>query len=309
VGGLLASNASGPRRHRYGALRDQVIGLRLAHADGTLTRAGAKVVKNVTGYDMNKLYVGSLGTLGVILEASFRLYPLPADERTWLADFPAVARAGAAAARILDSPLAPSAVELLDGPAARETAAAALPEEPGPLLAVSLASVPEAVEAQLGALGALGAGARRTWVLAAEAQARFWEGVRDMRLRSRGCLLKVALLPARVPEALELAAGLAEQRGLRLRAVSEAGVGLVRCFLDAPPGGADPEGFAALIAALRAFAQRCRGSLVVLAAPPEVKAVADVWGAAGSAFPLMRELKRAFDPEGILNPGRFLGGL
>ena len=99
IGGILAANASGPRRLRYGTARDLLIGLRVVHADGTVTKGGAKVVKNVTGYDMNKLYVGSLGTLGVIVEATFRLYPIPPVERTWVASFPAAAKAGEAVAR------------------------------------------------------------------------------------------------------------------------------------------------------------------------------------------------------------------
>jgi glycolate oxidase FAD binding subunit len=87
IGGILATNASGPRRLLHGAARDLLIGLRVVHADGTVTRGGAKVVKNVSGYDMPKLYIGSLGTLGIIVEGTFRIYPLPAVERTWVASF------------------------------------------------------------------------------------------------------------------------------------------------------------------------------------------------------------------------------
>jgi len=90
LGGILATNSSGPRRLRYGASRDLVIAIRVVHADGKVTKAGAKVVKNVTGYDLGKLYIGSLGTLGIIVEASFRLYPVPPVEKTCLAPVAAV---------------------------------------------------------------------------------------------------------------------------------------------------------------------------------------------------------------------------
>jgi glycolate oxidase FAD binding subunit len=312
LGGLLATNASGPRRHRYGSLRDLVIGLRVAQADGTLVRAGAKVVKNVTGYDMNKLHVGSLGTLGVILEASFRLYPLPAAERTWIGTFPDVARACRAAARILDSPIVPTAVDVLDASAAREVSqAASLDARPGPLLGVAVASVPEAVEQQLRAVSRHGmaAGADGEATLAGEVQDRFWDAIREMTIAPAGCALKAALLPGAVGTAIERGRSLAEPLGLRLRTVAEAGVGVIRYYLDAEGGPLDPAGTADLVQALRRHALESRGSLVAAAAPPEVKRLVDAWGSVGSAFPLMRDLKHAFDPHGILNPGRFVGGL
>src|SRR6266852_7908076 len=87
LGGLLASNASGPKRLRYGSARDNVIGLRVVHANGEVSRSGGRVVKNVAGYDLNKLYIGSLGTLGIIVEANFKLQPLPVDERTLILTF------------------------------------------------------------------------------------------------------------------------------------------------------------------------------------------------------------------------------
>ncbi|MFB3817716.1 MAG: FAD-binding oxidoreductase [Candidatus Methylomirabilales bacterium] len=309
LGGLLASNASGPRRQRYGSLRDLVIGLRVAQADGTLVRAGAKVVKNVTGYDMNKLYVGSLGTLGVILEASFRLYPLPAAERTWIGTFPEVGRACQAVARIADSPIVPAAVELLDAPAAVEIMqAGALDVQPGVLLAVAVASVPEAVEHQLRAVSRHGMAAGEA-MLGGEAHERFWEAIRDLAVPPRGCVLKAALLPGAVAAAMERGRGLTEPLGLRLRTVAEAGAGVIRYYIDAEAGDPEPERVAGVVQALRRQALESRGSLVVLAAPPEVKGLVDVWGSVGGAFPLMRDLKHAFDPGRILNPGRFVGGL
>src|SRR2546427_315888 len=152
LGGILATNSSGPRRLRYGASRDLVIAIRVVHADGKVTKGGAKVVKNVTGYDMNKLYIGSLGTLGIIVEATFRLHPMPAVERTCLASLDSVDAARDVVARILDSPLVPFAVELLNPEASRRVAEqAGLPWPKARCgLAVAIGSIrPEAVDAQL----------------------------------------------------------------------------------------------------------------------------------------------------------------
>ncbi len=313
LGGILASNASGPSRLRYGTMRDQVIGLRVVAADGTVTRAGAKVVKNVTGYDLNKLYVGSLGTLGVIVEASFRLYPLPPHEVTWLGRFPGTASACAVVACILDSSLVPVALELLNVPAAIHVTRHAGPLiEPGSWLAITLASLPEAIQTQLGQIRDIAgqAGSVEGRLLEGEAHERFWQGVRDIEPEGAGTTLKASVLPAVVAPACELAERWCAEMGLALRIVAEAGTGVIRFFLGAPSGG-EPDGarLAALVETLRTFAGGARGSLVVLHAPPGVKAALDVWGPVGEALALMRELKRSFDPRGILNPGRFVGGI
>lgn len=315
IGGILAANVSGPRRIRYGAARDLLIGVRVAHADGTVTKGGAKVVKNVTGYDMNKLYVGSLGTLGVIVEATFRLYPIPPAEHTWVAPFPTAGKAHEAIAKILDSPLVPSAVELLNQSAAVEVGrrSSVVPGSGGCLLAVAVASIPEAVKAQLEQARKLGknAGGGDGQMLDGEAHEKFWAAVRNFDGgQNGGMVLKASVLLDKVADALTQGERLAEKHGLSVAIVSEAGTGIVRYYLRGD--GVVPDRFKRLAEAvvpLRAFATDARGSLVVLHAPPEVKPSVDVWGPVGEVFPLMRGLKERFDPGRILNPGRFVGGL
>ena len=314
LGGILAANVSGPRRLRYGTARDLLIGAKLVHADGSVTKAGAKVVKNVTGYDLNKLYVGSLGTLGVLVEACFRLYPRPPRERTWVGWFAGVAEAQATVAELLDSPLVPSAVELCTRTAADHVAQhAGLPPGGGSaLLAVSVGSVPEAVDAQLGEVGRM---ARRRGsqgsLLDGDAHDPFWRAVQEYPVSSRAPLvLKCSLLPSRIADAFSHGELIAARQGLRLAAVSEAATGVVRYHLWDESGGPDPHSsMVEAIAALRAFAGEARGHLVVLEAPTQVKAALDVWGPVGQGLPLMRALKARFDPAGVLNPGRFVGGL
>lgn len=310
IGGILAVNASGPRRLRYGTARDQLIGVRVVHADGTITKGGAKVVKNVTGYDMNKLYVGSLGTLGVIVEATFRLYPVPACERTWVAAFSTAAKAREVLARILDSPLVPSALELLNEAAARDVSRkiGVTSEVRGVVLAVVVASVPEAVEAQIGALQTMADEADEREVLEGPVHDAFWAAVRDSDTGA-DMILKAAVLMDRVTEAMEYGERLAAQRGLQVAVMSEAGTGILRYHFSEASGADTAARFAEVVTPLREFALQAKGSLVVLRARAEVKARVDVWGLPGKDFGLMRRLKREFDPVNILNPGRFVGGL
>ena len=128
VGGLIATGAAGPLRYRYGAPRDLLIGITVVRADGTITKSGGKVVKNVAGYDLGKLFAGSFGTLGLITEATFRLHPAPATT-TWITrQYPDPQAAAAAIQIIADSPLAPAAIELLWESAAGPISVSALLE-------------------------------------------------------------------------------------------------------------------------------------------------------------------------------------
>jgi len=314
IGGVLAANVSGRRRIRYGTARDLLIGARIVHADGTVTRSGAKVVKNVTGYDLNKLYVGSLGTLGVIVEACFRLYPRPPMERTWIGWFPGVAEAQETVATLLDSPLVPSALELLNRAAAEGAASQAglAPGAGSTLLAVAVASVPEAVAAQLDEVARL---ARlrggRGEIVSGEADDRFWQVVQDFGADGEaGVTLKASLLPSQVGEAFARGEAIASRHGLRAAVVSEAGTGVVRYRLRDEAGGQEPDRRMAEAALeLREMAGGARGSLLVLDAPSAIKAAVDVWGPVGQVLALMRALKDQFDPTRTLNPGRFVGGL
>ena len=312
IGGILAANVSGPRRHRYGTARDVLIGLRVVDAGGTVVKGGAKVVKNVTGYDMNKLYVGSLGTLGVIVEATFRLYPIPACERTWVAAFSTVAKARRVVAQILDSPLVPSAVELLNATAAREVSrhVGATSEVNGVVLAVAIASVPEAVAAQIRSVQEMGGEADDDGVLEGQTHEAFWAAVRDFGGSDVAAIvLKTSVPLDKVGETMEQGERLSAEHGLQAAAISEAGAGVLRFYLTADDAAYRAARLSQVVESLRAFAVQRHGSLVVLKAPVDVKTKVDVWGPAGKGFALMRGLKEQFDPGYILNPGRFVGGL
>ncbi|HZY30523.1 MAG TPA: FAD-binding oxidoreductase [Candidatus Methylomirabilis sp.] len=319
IGGILAANASGPRRLLYGAARDLLIGIRVVHADGTTTTGGAKVVKNVSGYDMPKLYIGSLGTLGIIVEATFRIYPLPAVERTWVTSFPHGEGLSSAVAEILAAPIVPGSLEVLSSAAAQLVATQAglsLPQG-HVALASSVGSVAEAVDAQIAQIKKISerSGAEAGFLLEGDAQARFWTAISNFAPRDRdggvGVALKASVVLRKVLDTVRRSEEIARSVGLQSLAIGEAGSGIVRLHwtVDGGEPGVTVEVMAKAIEALRDSIVRHGGSLVVVSAPAAVKAAVDVWGSVGSALALMRELKQQFDPHRILNPGRFVGGI
>lgn len=319
IGGILATNSSGPWRHRYGTARDLVIGIRVVHADGTITKGGAKVVKSVSGYDMNKLYIGSLGTLGIILEATFRLYPLPAVERTWIALFLTGQAAARVLAQVLHSTIICTRVELLSSMAAQSVGRQAGCDVPAGAvaLALSVGSVSKAVETQIAAIRQLceREGAAAGFLVEGSAQDSVWQAVCDFPSASGDgrswVTLKASVLPTQVIDTIGYAETLARNLGLESAAIAEAGCGIVRLYWRSAPGAAvrDPISLAKGIEDLRDRVVRHDGSLVILSAPPAIKAAVDVWGPVGNTLALMRELKQRFDPKGLLNPGRFVGGI
>src|SRR5437899_8242173 len=193
LGGMTATNATGPLRVRYGTMRDLLLGVRFVQADGVVTWGGSKVVHSVSGYDVPKLMVGALGTLGVLGELTLRLHPEPEFEATWLAVFTDVAAAQAFVARLVDSTVQPSRVEFLN-----RAGLAACGAGDGPAaVAVSIGTAEEAVRAQ-GQTLARFAGA--TGATLAPLDTRFWTAYEGAMAPSEAVLLHVATLPTQVGE-------------------------------------------------------------------------------------------------------------
>jgi glycolate oxidase FAD binding subunit len=314
VGGVLATNASGPSRLLYGTARDLVLGLRVALGTGERIRCGGKVLKNVSGYDLNKLVIGSLGTLGVITEATCRLLPMPAARATVAGAFPDLPRAAAVIARSLQSYLLPEAMELLDAQAMRAAPRLALGHAAGYGLAVSLAGSPETVERQRRDFTRFftegGAGATST--LDAEESPAAWREIRDLLEETAGTperlRLKLAVPIAETPAFVGKAEELLRSRQWRGRVAAHAGSGIVRAAGEIP-AGAPPEAVRDGVEALRRAAEAAGGSLVVEGLPGSAKRRLDAWGKPGEGLSAMRRLKQEFDPGGLLNPGRFVGGI
>lgn len=280
IGGVVATNASGPFRLRYGSLRDLVIGTQVANPTGGLTRAGGKVVKNVTGYDLNKLYIASLGTLGMLAELTFKVAPKPEAERTLVARFPDAASACAAVYRTLRSPLTPSALELTQ---AHE-------------LVAHLAGFEKPLTRMVNDLTAFAREAGATSVdQIADADSLWRDLLAGPTVSPDGVLLKLSLPISQVAWAFD-----AVPPGARVQA--SAGVGVLRVAIDGPD-------LLPVVRRLRAGAAEHLGTLVVEQAPLELKRNLDVFGDLPDNFEIMRRLKNQLDPGGILNPGRFLGRL
>ncbi|MFQ5898125.1 MAG: FAD-binding oxidoreductase [Candidatus Methylomirabilia bacterium] len=299
VGGLMATGDAGPLRFRYGTARDLLLGARFVQANGTITWGGAKVVKSVSGYDVPKLLVGSLGSLGILAELTLRLHPLPEREGQWLVGFPSVGQAKEFLASILDSFLQPSRVELLNG-----GALSVLEAPPSPAsVAVTVGSIAEAVRSQGEAL--LGFAARCGGHARALPAGEFWHRLGQVLDPAGGVLLKVVTLPALTLERLSAIDELARSHALNALVVAEAGDGVLHVRLS---GRLSPEEWErSVILPLRATVAPEDGSVVVEAAPRALKERLDVWGPIDpAALAIMKRLKAEFDSRGILNPGRFV---
>jgi glycolate dehydrogenase FAD-binding subunit len=299
VGGVLATHASGPLRFRYGTGRDLLLGARFVQADGTLTWGGAKVVKSVTGYDVPKLLVGSLGTLGVLVEATLRLHPMPPATRSWQVGLSSPAVAGAFLAALLGSPLQPDRAALLDATGLRR---AGLTADPLALL-LSIGSVAEAVEQQGRTLEALATGhGARVEPIAEPAWSALGAAV------DAPILLRLASEPRRLLDWAAAGQAAAERLGVEMALLAQPGHGVLQMAVgssrDLRPLGEE------LVRPLRTAVEAEGGSLVVERAPIELKRSCDVWGSIQAEIvSIMKRIKSEFDPEDVLSPGRFVGGL
>jgi len=308
IGGILASNASGPKRLRYGTARDIVIGLHVVQASGEIARSGGRVVKNVAGYDLNKLYIGSLGTLGVIVEANFKLQPFPEKERTLILTFSNAADAMRTVIAILGSLLTPSAIELIDSGAASDMDdffGLNLPTN-GYTLAVNFEGIPTAIDRQLDEMRML---ARKNSALlgdelVGEAQTQFWNVVREHTQGSVTC--KAAILVSQMATYLQTIEQVCRRHELEAAVVAHAGNGIL--YIELRPSDATHR-LVEAITELRFHAQEARGSMVVERCPIDLKRRISVWGEPGSDFYLMQRLKQQFDLKGTFVRGRFVGGL
>lgn len=320
LGGTLATATLGLRRAFYGSPRDLTLGLRVVDAAGTLLKTGGKVVKNVSGYDMTKLFLGSLGTLGVIVEANFKLVPLPEAEVTVLGIFSRAVLAFESAEPLDALAVRPAAVAAVQVRAIPDLAALAPGHSESVLIAARFPGSTGAVKraAEEGASVLRHAGARNVLALDDETQPQFWAELNDFPQTAthepRSALLRVAALPMECAAVTEVTQAMASEHGMALAWVADMLTGMVWLRLRAPETTGAPdqdadEASGAFGAALRAvqdaLVHRWRSS-VVLDCPPALKPHLPIWGADPSALDLMREVKRSFDPDYRLNPGRFI---
>ena len=293
AGGVVATNAFGPRRTRYGSVRDLIIGVTLVRGDGTRAKGGGKVVKNVAGFDLPKLMVGSLGSLGLIATVTFRLHPLPETSSTVV--FPRVA-----------PPALGRVVEEMRKAQLEPTAVAALWSEAGLDLGCRFEGFEAGVRQQRTRLESLARGLELSAeVLDGTAADGFWSRQTQVREAPATVRAKIATLPTELP-------GAAEQLWPRLyealqapRAVFYPTLGLA--FLAG--NMRDSSALALAVGRTREALALKGGHLVLHAAPAELRARTDVWGPGPESAFLFRRVKNALDPEHRLAPGRLVGGL
>jgi glycolate oxidase FAD binding subunit len=287
VGGVLSTNDSGTLRIRYGALRDLIIGVTIALPDGTLASSGGKVVKNVAGYDLPKLITGSLGTLGVITRAVFRLHPLPRNVRSFTFAARDLDEANRLMLAVQGSSLAHTGLQ------ARFTAGMA------PEVDVRFEGTRDGLAAQTEALRRLAAPAAET-----AASDAAWHTREELwSFAEPAAIVKFSVLPASVSETCSRVRRVGDSLGVRWSAVVQ-GTGLGWVRLEASSGAAIRE----VLDTLRPETERMGGSVTLVHYPPEMPPM-DAWGSTQDAFPLMLCVKQQFDPRGTLNPGRFIGGI
>ena len=281
IGGVIATNDSGALRVRFGSVRDLILGVTIVLSSGTVARSGGKVVKNVAGYDLPKLLTGSFGTLGVITEATFRAHPLPQSERTLSFEFKDVEAANKFMLAIANSAMVPTGVQLRWDRSA--------------IVDVRFEGIPIGVEAQSVQTIGLAEGAR------VETGEECW-GAREALWKedSPAVVGKVSVLPGRIAAAAE---AIRQSFGRSRCVIQSTGIGLLRGESDSL------EHLSLAVAELRRTLEEMNGTLVLLDAPTELKREVDVFGPERDSWPLMRRVKQQFDPAGVLNPGRFAGGI
>ncbi len=285
VGGLVATASTGPTRLLHGPVRDLVIGTTMVRADGVVAKSGGKVVKNVAGYDLGKLLTGSFGTLGIITEVAFRLHPVPESTGWVTTEVTSSAHAAALVQAVMHSHLVATACEL-DRP----------PDGPAQLI-IRLDGIAPGVAARTrDALELLGSGAS-----AVPGPASWWGAEPG---RPGDLLLKLTHEAASLTAVLDAVDDASTRCGASVAVRGSAAVGTLLVAVD----GSAATVRAAVVERLRAAASGFGGSVVVLDADPESAALLDRWGPV-KGLELMRRVKEQFDPDRVLSPGRFVGGI
>jgi len=317
IGGILATNDSGPLRHRFGTPRDLVIGVQLATVDGALSKAGGQVVKNVAGYDLSKLVCGSFGSLAAIVSATFKLAPLPAASKTITVDAPDVETLAAIVRAVMSSQLEPIAFDLSVSNVTAGVGTAGMASVAQPFRAAVIlrfASLPAVVDAQIGQTHALPAlKGCATAVADGEAERSLWDQHARRVWDAAGAIVRTSWLPAEIALALAALKGCATAvtptavtpsagrttggttAATQLVGRAAVGAGLIRIDGDA-------RAQAAAIEQLRQSA--ALRNVVIVRGSDELKSLVDVWGALGDRAKLFASLKHALDPNGVLNAGR-----
>ena len=312
IGGTLAVGWSGPMTWQNWSPRDIVIGMRTVMANGTITKTGGQVVKNVSGYDMARMHIGALGTLGIIAEVSFKLTPLPARQATVMATFDSDADCLDAALAVYGSSLTPLAISTLHG------------QQPGaggrgtgntrPSLFVKVGGRARSVQRQSDDVASIyrQSGAVQRDVMDDNDAAMMWKRMGDFGWTEETTPvagIRATVLPSDTPRIIQSMQDTEDSSGLAWRAATQTAQGVVDIHWLNIEGEYSIEHVSAAISRTIKAVRRIGGTAVITHAPAQIKDTLDVWGETTSAIDTMRSLKRQYDPNRVLNPGRFMGGI
>jgi glycolate dehydrogenase FAD-binding subunit len=328
VGGTIASGMDSPLRQFYGTARDFVLGMEFITGEGTLAKSGGRVVKNVTGYDLHKVMIGSLGTLGIITKINFRTFPLPRGTRAFVANFDTAAHALDLRSRVSRSPLKPLTMEIFSPGAADlfcSDAAARIesrPLPPGLFTGTTWAFTSgfagtdgvlarcetemRAMAEQVGAsaFSVLDAGQ----IPAAFGRKREFAAI-ALASSPAATIVKASVLPSRMGDVLAEIESAAAVESLRCASMAR-GVGVIYAALLPDALNEDArERVSRITSRVLAACEKAGGHATIPWWPSEWKSAVKMWGPDGADLPLMRKLKTVFDPHGVLSPGRFVGGI
>jgi glycolate oxidase FAD binding subunit len=319
IGGVVATNSAGPRRLLYNLPRDMILGVRVVAPNGDIAGAGGKTVKNVSGYDISKLMVGSMGSLGILCEMTFKLLPLPEKMETLLLFFDSFSEASDLANRIFETTLLPAAVEVMNSTAFANVRMDAIAEvDPNTyVVAVAFEAFQEAVERMVTDIKdmAMAFGAKTNTSINDHTHLRFWLAVSDLDPTLVGKFpgLIKAKLNYRISEwkdIFEFAHKTLAQNGIEHTILAHAGSGICLINLLMDPGSNGLLDTAVeVMGQLLERSRKAGGNMIIQRAPTRVKNRLKVWGDSGSDFVVMKRLKGQLDPSGMMCPGRFVGGL
>ena len=308
VGGVISTNSAGPLREGFGSVKNFLLGVKVAHADGRISKAGGKVVKNVAGYDLTKLYIGAMGTLGCIVEANLKVHPLPESESTLLVFVNEIDGIAQYTRKLLTIGISPVAFEFLNGEIFTSLSKYVPREVVEYSYCIALrffGSHPsvtnQAREAEKLAFG------QKTEVLLRDESSGFWESFIEKTSEKRTVSFKVGVPRNAILEAIGKVEEAMPFYVPKIHA--ELSIGLLHFSLQRELQDSDYQLLAKKLLDLRKHCEEVGGNLTIETAPKALKEHFEAWGTAPPSFFLMKRIKQKFDPNSILSSGRFVGGL
>lgn len=306
IGGIISTNDSGPRRVRYGTARELLIGIKAVRSDGKIIKGGSKVVKNVAGYDLPKLFVGSIGTLGILTETTFRVFPVPEASETIILGIPKLESISNTVKLLIKSNFVFSRFEITNPSLANKIIPECkidLPNE-NYLISINIENVEKAVRDQADNISQLiSKKIKAVSITEKKLEDSFWYNIREFPwklIRSKRIVLKAGVLITDIAKILHRIETLEKKFEIDIYCSSRITNGIFIISFKESNDSTD------IVNDLRNFIAELGGSLVILEASSVLKSVIDVWNIDPSTKKLMKKLKLQFDPKEILNPGKLI---